>query len=315
MSLSALRQHLSARLAPPRVGDTAAIPTGIAALDRALSNGGVPAGRLTEVLGARGSGRTTLVRQLVATAVQARRWVAVIDGSRTLVPREWAAAGASGRLWVIRPREAGRSAWCADLLVRSGAFSLVVLDGAPSLPRPVAIRLTRLAKERDVALVVLGEEPAVGSAVRLRVIRAAENRPAESRVTSHESRITIHVEKGGVQRAVEVTCVVDMARRLRSHPEVPDRRGVARRDRWGRRMDDDRGQRQAAGGPSGEPARGAAPKQRRFGEAAGTREQFIPGRKRQAPGARRRTAAVEHWTRRVTSHEPRITNPESRATP
>ena len=265
MSVLALRQQLAAILAPPRVGGAAAIPTGIEALDRALSDGGVPSGRLTEIQGARGSGRTTLVRQLVTAAVTARRWVAIVDGSRTLAPREWAEAGDSGRLWVIRPPDADRSAWCADILLRSSAFSLVVLDSAPALPRPVAIRLTRLAKEHDVALVVVGDHPVIGSAVRMRVKRtradgqtgrrAASSQPgddsrftihdspvsAESRVMSHESlvrqpHITIHVDKGGQQHAVEVSCVIEMARRLHAHSEVPDRRGVATRNRRGEKV-------------------------------------------------------------------------------
>jgi hypothetical protein len=245
MSLPALRQQLAAILAPPRVGGAVAIPTGIEALDRALTDGGVPSGRLTEIQGARGSGRTTLVRHLVMTAVASRRWVAVIDGSRTLAPREWAEAGDSGRLWVIRPAGAGRSAWCADILLRSSAFSLVVLDSAPSLSRQVVIRLTRLAKEHGVALVVVGDTPVIGSAVRMRVTRrrpeARSQRPevrsAESRITDHESRITILIEKGGLQHAVEVSCAIEMARRLRTHSEVPDRRGVATRNRRGEKVD------------------------------------------------------------------------------
>ena len=245
MSVSALRQQLAAILPPPRAGDAAAIPTGIDALDRALSDGGVPSGRLTEIQGARGSGRTTLVRHLVMTAVAARRWVAIIDGSRTLAPREWAEAGDSGRLWVIRPSGADRSAWCADILLRSNAFSLVVLDSAPSLSRQVVIRLTRLAKEHDVALVVVGDTPVIGSAVRLRVQRRSQAPgprpqapgPVESRVTSHESRILVLIEKGGLQHAVEVSCAIEMARRLHTHSEVPDRRGVATRNRRGEKVD------------------------------------------------------------------------------
>ena len=287
MSLSALRQHLSARLAPPRVGDTAAIPTGIAPLDRALSDGGIPTGRLTEVIGRRGSGRTTLVRQVVMTAVAARRWVALIDGSRTLAAREWAGAGDSGRLWVVRPRSADRSAWCADILLRSGAFSLVVLDGAPALTRPIAVRLTRLAKEHDAALVVVGEGSAVGSAVRLRLKRAAGRRTADSRFTTHDSRFTILVEKGGVQ----ISSAVEMARRLRSHTEVPDRRGVARRNRWGKLVPAAVGERTSGNQRPGE-SRGAAPKQRRFGEAASTRERFLLEGKRNRPAGKSHKARI-----------------------
>ena len=312
MSLPALRQQLAAILAPPRVGGDAAIPTGIAELDRALSDGGVPSGRLTEIQGARGSGRTTLVRHLVMTAVAARRWVAVIDGSRTLTPREWAEAGASGRLWVIRPPGADRSAWCADILLRSGAFSLVVLDGAPALPRPVVVRLTRLAKEHDVALVIVGDSPVIGSAVRLKVKRrpqATGHRPperpeargkkpekndsrftihdspvsAESRITNHESRITILIDKGGTQNAVEVSCAFEVARRLRAHSEVPDRRGVATRNRRGEKVPSPH-RRESGAGPintdiqrevEGERDRGTLPYKRRFGEAYVRRDQFI----------------------------------------
>jgi hypothetical protein len=262
MSLPALRQQLAALLAPPRAGDAAAIPTGIEALDRALSDGGVPGGRLTEIQGARGSGRTTLVRQIVTAAIAGQRWVAIVDGTRTLAPCEWAGAGASGRLWVIRPRSSDRSAWCADILLRSGAFSLVVLDGAPPLSRAVAVRLTRLAKEHDVALVIVGEGSAIGSAVRLRVKRAR---------ATHQSPITILIEKGGVQHAVEVSSAIEVARRLRSHPEVPDRRGVAKRNRWGKFVPSPNGQRPADDAVS----HGAAPRQRRFGEAPSTRDKFI----------------------------------------
>jgi hypothetical protein len=329
MSLPALRQQLSALLSPIRVGGTAAIPTGIPVLDRALSDGGVPSGRLTEVAGARGSGRTTLVRQLVQAAVTARRWVAVIDGSRTLAPREWAGAGDSGRLWVVRPHAADRSAWCADILLRSGAFSLVVLDGAPALPRTIAVRLTRLAREHDVALVVVGDSPIVGSAVRMRVARASVKRKAqgakhthdsrfpipdsrhkatghrpqatgsaESRVTNHESRSTNHesrlsvvIEKGGVQHAVEVRCAIEVARRLRTHPEVPDRRGVAKRNRWGQLVPSAPGTTSVEREGTEHPGGGAAPRKRRFAEARSTRDGFLldersSGHRPQATGHR-----------------------------
>jgi hypothetical protein len=312
MSVSALRQQLAAILAPPRVGDAAAIPTGIAALDRALSDGGVPSGRLTEIQGARGSGRTTLVRHLVLTAVESRRWVAVIDSSRTLAPREWAEAGESGRLWVIRPPGADRSAWCADILLRSGAFSLVVLDSPPALPRPVAIRLTRLAKEHDVAFVVVGDHPVIGSAVRLRIQRRKTPGPRPQapglrpqapsprpQALSSESRLTISIDKGGTQHAVEVSCAFEMARRLRAHPEVPDRRGVATRNRRGEKIDSPHRRPSGAGPtvadpprePGGEKDRGTLPYKRRFGEAYARRDEFILGSqsaKRKAQGAKRK---------------------------
>ena len=187
--LAALRQRLAGVVAPSRVG-TAAISTGFAALDRALSDGGVPCGRLTEIVGTRGSGRTTLVRQIVAGALAALHWVAYFDGARTLAPRDWAGAGETGRLRVVRPPDAERSAWCADILLRSGAFGLVVLDGGVPLSRQIAVRLTRLAREQNAALVVVNEGnggnaggavsgavsgAVIGSAVRLRVERLKQH--------------------------------------------------------------------------------------------------------------------------------------------
>src|SRR5262249_40606033 len=153
-------------------------PTGIAALDAVLSGGGLPCGRLTEVRGAPGSGKTTLVRELVAHAIAERRWVAYVDAARTLAPRDWAEIASSGRLWVVRPMHRGRGAWCADVLLRSGAFGLVVLDGASALARNIAVRLTRLARDGGAAFVIVSDDDgererasAPGSAVRIRVKR------------------------------------------------------------------------------------------------------------------------------------------------
>jgi hypothetical protein len=320
MSVVALRQQLAAILAPPRVGGAVAIPTGIEALDRALSDGGIPNGRLTEIQGTLGSGRTSLVRQLVTAAVAARRWVAVIDGSRTLAPREWAEAGDSGRLWVIRPPGADRSAWCADILLRSGAFSLVVLDSAPALPRPIVVRLTRLAKEHDVALVVVGDAPVIGSAVRLRVKRTKPEgrgqrpvpRAPGAELHVRQSRITISIDKGGSQHAVEVPCAFELARRLRAHSEVPDRRGVATRNRRGEKVDSphrrESGARAAAPGQErnaeperiGAPAPGPAtlPRKRRFAEAYARQDGFL---------LREGGKKAEERERRKKGHQPQVT--------
>ena len=243
------------------------LPTGIAVLDAALSGGGVPRGRLTEVIGTRGSGKTTLVRELVATAIAVRRWVAYVDASRTLSPRDWggAAMGASGLLWVVRPQQAARGAWCADVLLRSGAFGLVVLDGAPALSREVAVRLTRLAQESDAAFVLMQDSEdrrrgqITGSAVRLRVSEGggAVRGKGGGRGSATTARgITVTVEKGGGGggrfRSLEVSCVIDVARRLCAHSEVPDRRGVAPRNRRGERAGADvPGARRSAGVAAG----------------------------------------------------------------
>ncbi|HEX5972670.1 MAG TPA: ATPase domain-containing protein [Gemmatimonadaceae bacterium] len=241
------------RLLPPPPPVAPAIPTGIAALDAVLPGGGLPRGRLTELAGPAGSGKTTIARAIVEATVADRGWVAYVDAQRTLDPRDWAHLGDAEGVWMIRPHDATRAAWCADVLLRSGAFALVVLDGAPALTRSNAVRLTRLARDADGALLVLGDRAGaatqLGGAVRLVVERPSpgqRRRPARLDARRREAlgqggssspgsidggvarTILVRVEKGGTLRTVEVSCAVAVARRLCAHPEVPDRRGVAR---------------------------------------------------------------------------------------
>jgi hypothetical protein len=234
------------RLLPPSAPAVPALPTGLAVLDAVLLGGGLPRGRLTEITGGTGSGKTTLARAIVETTVASHGWVAYVDAQRTLDARDWVHLGDAEGVWMIRPHDATRAAWCADILLRSGAFALLVLDGAPALTHAAAVRLTHLAREANAAFVVLGDRAGgatqLGGAVRLvveRTMPAGGGRRSSRRSTapeengSIEGESTIHtigvrVEKGGTLRTVEVNCAVAMARRLCTHPEVPDRRGVAR---------------------------------------------------------------------------------------
>ncbi|MEP6781813.1 MAG: hypothetical protein ABJC26_18075, partial [Gemmatimonadaceae bacterium] len=140
--LATLRAEVATIVAGGR-GAGPAWPIGVPELDIALG-GGVPRGRVTEVVGTLGAGKTSLVRQLVARVLAEGGWVAWIDATRTLAPQEL--AGLGERLVVVRPRDHTRGAWCADLLLRSGVFALVVMDGAPVLSRVVGVRLSQLAR-------------------------------------------------------------------------------------------------------------------------------------------------------------------------
>jgi hypothetical protein len=229
MSLALLRQHLSEIIAGTSPG-TPGLTTGIAALDAALPNHGLPRGRLTELIGLPGSGKTTLVRRIAERTVRDGGSVAYVDATRTLAPRDWAHVGASGNqdgLWVVRPDNPTRGAWCADVLLRSGAFALVVLDGAPMLSRAVAVRLTRLAREADAALLVLGDDSKASELAGSLRLRATRRRTS----------ITVVLEKGAPYQTVnvfplgEVDRDIEVARRVRTHSEVPDRRGVVRTQR------------------------------------------------------------------------------------
>lgn len=214
--------------------DRAPLPTGIAELDAILVGRGIPRGRLTEITGANGSGRTSMLRTLVAAVATGGRWVAYIDATRTLAPRDWAHVGSDrAPLWMIRPTSSARATWCADLLLRSGAFALVVMDGAPQLSRVLAVRLTRLAHDVGAAFVVTGEHggDATGSSVRIRLAARDPVRVATGSRARSERTTTITLEKGGKRRILEVSYGRAVARRLCAHPEVPDRRGVAHPER------------------------------------------------------------------------------------
>jgi recombination protein RecA len=256
------------RLLPPPPPIAPTIPTGIVALDAALQGGGLPRGRLSELVGPAGSGKTTIARAIVEAMVAERGWVAYVDAQHTLDARDWVHLGDAEGVWMIRPHDAQRSTWCADVVLRSGAFALVVLDGAPVLTKSNAVRLTRLARDANCALLVLGDHAGaatqLGGAVRLVVERPTPGQRRPSRLDvradtrldarrgerrnpastlNHPSStndgttrtIAVRIEKGGTLRTVEVSCAVAVARRLCAHPEVPDRRGVARGSAGGRR--------------------------------------------------------------------------------
>ena len=228
-------------------------PTGLPALDAALG-GGIPRGRITELTGPLAVGKTAILRPVVARVLTTGAWVAWIDAGRTLTPAPWADLGE--RFVVIRLPDAKRAAWTADLLLRSGVFGLVVLDGAPPLSRVHGVRLAQLARERDAACVVLehvipGETrlQRLAGTVRLRVGLSTppSMRPHGERRTptlqlpppaprSSPSSLPpapcslILVEKGASRGTsavpIEVPRVVVLARRVCAHSEIPDRRGV-----------------------------------------------------------------------------------------
>ena len=265
--LDALKAEVAMVVAGGR-GAGPAWPTGVAELDAALG-GGVPRGRVTEVVGPLGAGKTSLVRQLVARVLAEGGWVAWVDATRTLAPQDL--AGLGERLIMVRPHDHTRGAWCADLLLRGGVFALVVLDGAPVLSRTLGVRLSQLARERDAAFVVLREGTQgsrLGGAVRLQVrpvqvlqvkslphTKSAQNARSIHAMTNNALHIkpptvqnkspwrerrtpdrtfSVLVEKGGAYQTIEVTCAIVVARRVCADTEIPDRRGVARGARTAR---------------------------------------------------------------------------------
>jgi len=223
-AVALLREQLAAILDVAPAGE-GPLATGVRALDAAL-RGGIPRGRVTELVATPGGGAATLVRRLAETTVARDEglWIAVIDATRTLAPRDWASICLRPGVWVIRPADPARAAWCADVLLRSGAFALVVLDGAPPASRAVAVRLERLAREHDTALVIVRDAGqaagALPSTLRMRVGAAGR-----------QDRVAVQVDRGAPPRRVELPRTIQAPRRLGRHPEPPDRRGAERTTR------------------------------------------------------------------------------------
>jgi recombination protein RecA len=111
-----------------------AIPTGSAALDEVLGVGGVPRGRITEVYGPDGAGKTTLVLSVIAQAQQAGGTGCFIDTEHAL-DLAWAARVGVDleRLVVCRPEHGEQALQVADLLIRSGSLDVLAVDSIAAL--------------------------------------------------------------------------------------------------------------------------------------------------------------------------------------
>jgi recombination protein RecA len=110
------------------------IPTGSLALDVALGIGGIPRGRIVEVFGPEGSGKTTVCLHVIAEA-QKRGGIAVfIDAEHALDPAYSKVLGVNvDELLVSQPDNGEQALEIADMMVRSGAVDLVVIDSVAAL--------------------------------------------------------------------------------------------------------------------------------------------------------------------------------------
>jgi len=110
------------------------IPTGSIALDVALGLGGLPRGRVVEIYGPESSGKTTVALHAVASAQAAGGIVAFIDAEHALDPDYAKALGVdTDALLVSQPDSGEQALEIADMLVRSGALSLIVIDSVAAL--------------------------------------------------------------------------------------------------------------------------------------------------------------------------------------
>jgi recombination protein RecA len=122
-----------------RLGERAAtpievIPTGSIALDVALGIGGLPRGRVIEIYGPESSGKTTVALHAVANAQAAGGVAAFIDAEHALDPEYARALGVdTDSLLVSQPDTGEQALEIADMLIRSGALDIIVIDSVAAL--------------------------------------------------------------------------------------------------------------------------------------------------------------------------------------
>src|SRR4051812_36185709 len=186
-----LDQTLTANLSVPDPHDEQAIgSTGLPLLDARLG-GGLPRGHLSEIVGPRSSGRTSLLLHVIAAATARGGLVALVDGLDMLDVASAEAAGADlARLLWIRGRVVTNPGFCRDLnqrameqaikalglVLQAGNFGLVILDvgDAPHdavrrLPFTTWLRLQRMVEGHQTICVLAGNDPMSRSAAGLSI--------------------------------------------------------------------------------------------------------------------------------------------------
>ncbi|EFA23868.1 RecA protein [Bifidobacterium gallicum DSM 20093 = LMG 11596] len=114
--------------------DVEVIPTGSLALDMALGIGGLPRGRIVEIYGPESSGKTTLALHVVANAQRNGGVAAFIDAEHALDPVYARKLGVdTDSLIVSQPDNGEQALEIADMLIRSGALDVIVVDSVAAL--------------------------------------------------------------------------------------------------------------------------------------------------------------------------------------
>ncbi|KAB5607733.1 recombinase RecA [Bifidobacterium jacchi] len=122
------------RLGDRPVQNVEVIPTGSLALDLALGIGGLPRGRIVEIYGPESSGKTTLALHVVANAQRNGGVAAFIDAEHALDPVYARKLGVdTDSLIVSQPDNGEQALEIADMLVRSGALDVIVVDSVAAL--------------------------------------------------------------------------------------------------------------------------------------------------------------------------------------
>jgi hypothetical protein len=205
--------HFASSL-PAREERAAPLPTGLDAIDRLL-NGGLPRGRLTELVGRRSTGRFSVVLAALASATSCGDAAALVDRGGYFDPQTARDAGVElERVLWTRPRRVKEALAAAEMLLATG-FPLVAVDlGLPPLsgaaPEAAWVRLSRAA-ETESAVLVLSSPYRVSGFAAGAVVRMDEGRfvwvgggVSPRLLVGTTSRLSLEREVRGSSRAGEM---------------------------------------------------------------------------------------------------------------
>ena len=207
-TVSALRSLLAARFPERTRRPHGGVPASVLPVDDALG-GGLPAGRLTELVSAvPSSGGQTVVASLIAATQAARQRIALVDGSDAFAPEAVPADMLRHLVWV-RCRIAEQAFSVADILVRDGNYAVVVLDlrgcaerALRRTPASLWYRLQRAAEGGSVAVLVQTQSPLVPAVPsRLVLDRSMALEDADAERGDVAGRIGVRMERS--QPAIE----------------------------------------------------------------------------------------------------------------
>jgi hypothetical protein len=209
-TVSTLRSLLAARFPERARKPHGGVPASVRPVDEALG-GGLPSGRLTEMVSAVPSGGgQTVVASLIAATQAARQRIALVDGSDAFAPEAVPADMLRHLVWV-RCRTPEQAFSVADILVRDGNYAVVVLDlrgcaerALRRTPASLWYRLQRAAEGGSVAVLVQTQSPLVPAVpARLVLDRAMSLADAGAERDDVAGRIGVRMERSHPQDVEE----------------------------------------------------------------------------------------------------------------
>ena len=119
---------------PQAIGAVEVVPTGALSLDIALGLGGIPKGRIVEIYGPESSGKTTVSLHMIAEVQKRDGIAAFIDAEHALDPVYAKNIGVNiDELYISQPDNGEQALEIAEMMVRSGAIDIVVIDSVAAL--------------------------------------------------------------------------------------------------------------------------------------------------------------------------------------